>query len=218
MAWSQNLVIFLTSKPFKVGRNESYHFFLWLCIDASSPSHSPVLRPSFSNCSIDLIKINFSSDPKLKMQSLWLKINTIPSTSFSLNSRKPRTTHWRRDLERPLGIAISCSNTNSGSESSGGDGATPPSIQPNHSFLSRSQTYALLKQQLAVAARFEVSSFFYSSINLVGLVWFSFMCMQNFEEAARIRDSLKRFEDDEPVLRLRRLMKKAVEEERFQVT
>ncbi|KMZ61476.1 Protein ApaG [Zostera marina] len=126
------------------------------------------------------------------MQSLWLKLNTIPSTaaSFSLNSGKPRTTQWRRDLERPLGITISCcSSTDSGNESN----TSPPSSYPNSSFLSRSQTYALLKQQLAVAVRFE-----------------------NYKEAARIRDSLKRFEDDEPVLRLRRLMKKAVEEERFQ--
>ncbi|CAA7402272.1 unnamed protein product [Spirodela intermedia] len=61
------------------------------------------------------------------------------------------------------------------------------------SILSRTQKYALLKQQLAVAAKFE-----------------------NYEEAARIRDSLKSFEEEEPMLHLRRLMKEAVEEERFE--
>ncbi|TKY55215.1 ApaG protein [Spatholobus suberectus] len=61
------------------------------------------------------------------------------------------------------------------------------------SFLSRTQTYALLKQQLQVAAKSE-----------------------DYKEAARIRDSLKLFEDEEPVLRLRRLLKEAVAEERFQ--
>ncbi|CAA6665538.1 unnamed protein product [Spirodela intermedia] len=38
----------------------------------------------------------------------------------------------------------------------------------------------------------------------------------NYEEAARIRDSLKSFEEEEPMLHLRRLMKEAVEEERFE--
>ncbi|XP_020237529.1 uncharacterized protein LOC109816810 isoform X2 [Cajanus cajan] len=61
------------------------------------------------------------------------------------------------------------------------------------SFLSRTQTYALLKQQLHVAAKSE-----------------------DYKEAARIRDSLKLFEEEEPVLRLRRLLKEAVAEERFQ--
>ncbi|KAG5032029.1 hypothetical protein AAZX31_06G172900 [Glycine max] len=37
-----------------------------------------------------------------------------------------------------------------------------------------------------------------------------------YEEAARIRDSLKCFEDEVPVLRLRRLLKEAVADERFQ--
>ncbi|KAK7330499.1 hypothetical protein VNO77_24694 [Canavalia gladiata] len=61
------------------------------------------------------------------------------------------------------------------------------------SFLSRTQTYALLKQQMQVAAKSE-----------------------DYKEAARIRDSLKLFEDEEPVLRLRRLMKEAIADERFQ--
>lgn len=60
-------------------------------------------------------------------------------------------------------------------------------------FLFRSQTYALLKQQMAVAAKFE-----------------------DYKEAARIRDSLKFFEEEEPALHLRKLMRKAIEEERFE--
>lgn len=66
--------------------------------------------------------------------------------------------------------------------------------QSPKSFLSRSQTYALLKQQLEVAAKSE-----------------------DYKEAARIRDSLKLFEEEEPVLRLRRLIKQAIAEERFEV-
>ncbi|CAL9114090.1 unnamed protein product [Musa textilis] len=60
-------------------------------------------------------------------------------------------------------------------------------------FLFRSQTYAMLKQQMAVAAKFE-----------------------DYKEAARIRDSLKFFEEEEPALHLRKLMRKAIEEERFE--
>jgi hypothetical protein len=41
--------------------------------------------------------------------------------------------------------------------------------------------------------------------------------LQDYKEAARLRDSLRSFEEEEPVLRLRRLMKKATEEERFEV-
>ncbi|OVA16971.1 UVR domain [Macleaya cordata] len=39
---------------------------------------------------------------------------------------------------------------------------------------------------------------------------------EDYKEAARIRDSLKSFEEEEPVLRLRRLMKDAITEERFE--
>ncbi|PKI59126.1 hypothetical protein CRG98_020492 [Punica granatum] len=39
---------------------------------------------------------------------------------------------------------------------------------------------------------------------------------EDYEEAARLRDSLKLFEEEEPVLQLRRLMKEAVAEERFE--
>jgi hypothetical protein len=41
--------------------------------------------------------------------------------------------------------------------------------------------------------------------------------VQDYKEAARLRDSLRSFEEEEPVLRLRRLMRKAIEEERFEV-
>ncbi|XWS50946.1 hypothetical protein CRYUN_Cryun12cG0134700 [Craigia yunnanensis] len=50
----------------------------------------------------------------------------------------------------------------------------------------------MLKQQMEVAAKSE-----------------------DYKEAARIRDSLKMFEEEEPVLRLRRLIKKAVADERY---
>lgn len=61
------------------------------------------------------------------------------------------------------------------------------------SFLSRTETYALLKHQLEVAAKSE-----------------------DYKEAARLRDSLKLFEEEEPALRLRRLLKEAIAEERFE--
>ncbi|KAJ1418281.1 UVR domain [Sesbania bispinosa] len=60
------------------------------------------------------------------------------------------------------------------------------------SFLSQSHNYAILKHQMEVAAKSE-----------------------DYEEAARIRDSLKCFEEDVPVLRLRRLLKEAIADERF---
>ncbi|KAG8476148.1 hypothetical protein CXB51_033191 [Gossypium anomalum] len=79
-----------------------------------------------------------------------------------------------------------------------GGGGERPSLDPNptqnqSSFLSRSQTYAMLKQQMEVAAKSE-----------------------DYKEAARIRDSLKIFEEEEPVLRFRRLIKEAVADERFE--
>ena len=42
-------------------------------------------------------------------------------------------------------------------------------------------------------------------------------CLKDYKEAARIRDSLRSFEEEEPVLRLRRLLKQAIAEERFEV-
>ncbi|RWW15321.1 hypothetical protein GW17_00020856 [Ensete ventricosum] len=79
------------------------------------------------------------------------------------------------------------------------------------SFLFRSQTYAMLKQQMAVAAKFEVG--FGISYRVLVSYWFC----QDYKEAARIRDSLKFFEEEEPALHLRKLMRKAVEDERFEI-
>ncbi|KAM7273125.1 hypothetical protein ACFE04_027789 [Oxalis oulophora] len=67
-----------------------------------------------------------------------------------------------------------------------------PSLSPS-SFLSRLQTYSLLKQRMEVAINSE-----------------------DYKEAARIRDSLNSLESVHPVLRLRRLSKEAVANERFE--
>jgi ApaG protein len=91
--------------------------------------------------------------------------------------------------------------------------------------LMRSQKYAMLKQQLAVAAQFEVGEGFARKSKLCIIVRLNRGCpfisnrdwLQDYKEAARLRDSLRSFEEEEPVLRLRRLMKKATEEERFEV-
>ncbi|GAV58367.1 UVR domain-containing protein/DUF525 domain-containing protein [Cephalotus follicularis] len=114
----------------------------------------------------------------------------------------------RRKADLELGSCsrrqwLNCSRQQSGRDSrivacsleksdNGGGPSPSPSINPS-SFLSRTQTYALLKQQMEVAAKSE-----------------------DYKEAARIRDSLKSFEKDEPVLRLRRLLKEAVADEKFQ--
>ncbi|GAB2269832.1 hypothetical protein Dimus_004749 [Dionaea muscipula] len=88
------------------------------------------------------------------------------------------------------------------SDRNGGDGpssspisnsGTGSSSVPGSSFVSRSQTYALLKQQMEVAAKSE-----------------------DYKEAARIRDSLRSFEEEEPILHLRRLLKEAIANERFE--
>ncbi|GMY14859.1 Protein ApaG like [Fagus crenata] len=86
---------------------------------------------------------------------------------------------------------VSCASPRNGNGSGQGSSSSP--IPSPSSFLSRSQAYALLKQRLEVAANSE-----------------------DYEEAARIRDSLKLFEEEEPVLRLRRLMKEAIVDERFE--
>ncbi|OWM90500.1 uncharacterized protein LOC116215829 [Punica granatum] len=103
-----------------------------------------------------------------------------------------------RDVPRSCRI-VSCSSSPERNVSSGGESQSSRSRQSSvsssnpRSFLSRNQTYALLKQQMEVAAKDE-----------------------DYEEAARLRDSLKLFEEEEPVLQLRRLMKEAVAEERFE--
>ncbi|KAG9446366.1 hypothetical protein H6P81_012494 [Aristolochia fimbriata] len=112
------------------------------------------------------------------MQSLSLKV----CADFSSGSRK--SSSWgrgSRDVTKTVKIVACASAKNEGDNSSAG------------SFLSRSKTYALLKQQMEVAAKSE-----------------------DYKEAARIRDSLRSFEEEEPILRLRRLMKKSVQEENFE--
>ncbi|KAF5743753.1 hypothetical protein HS088_TW08G00340 [Tripterygium wilfordii] len=84
---------------------------------------------------------------------------------------------------------VACSSERKGN----GGGQSQSSNSSPSSFLSRSQSYALLKQQMDVAAKSE-----------------------DYKEAARIRDSLRSFEEEEPVLRLRRLLKEAIADERFQ--
>lgn len=84
-------------------------------------------------------------------------------------------------------------NGGGGTSSSSSSGSGMDSDYSASSFLSRTQTYALLKQRMEVAAQSE-----------------------DYEEAARIRDSLKSFEEEEPILRLRRLLKEAISDERFE--
>ncbi|XP_004300903.1 PREDICTED: uncharacterized protein LOC101296108 [Fragaria vesca subsp. vesca] len=91
------------------------------------------------------------------------------------------------------GVRVAAESERNGWSGSRSSSQSPgPGPRPS-SFLSRSQTYALLKQQMEVAAKSE-----------------------DYEEAARIRDSLKMLEKEEPVLWLRRLIKEAVAEERFE--
>lgn len=110
-----------------------------------------------------------------KMQSLSMSLRSSSSANLLLLGSEARVRRRSRT------VTVACN-------SQGESGSSSTS-----SFLSRTQTYALLKQQLQVAAKSE-----------------------NYKEAARIRDSLKLFEEEEPVLRLRRLLKEAIAEERFQ--
>jgi hypothetical protein len=70
----------------------------------------------------------------------------------------------------------------------------------------RSQKYAMLKQQLAVAAQFEVKAemkFCNISIrrNLVSSLTCTLgLVLQDYKEAAKLRDSLRSFEEKEPML------------------
>lgn len=125
------------------------------------------------------------------MQTLGLKLVTGLNPAIGRPSPRPRPARTQK-----MGIVAassSSSNSDFSSSSSSSKSAKAASSSSSSSFLSRSQTYALLKQQMAVAAKLE-----------------------DYKEAARIRDSLKSFEAEEPVLRLHGLMKEAVEEERFE--
>lgn len=128
------------------------------------------------------------------MQTLGLKLVTGLNPAIGRPSPGP----WPRPARtQKMGIVAASSSSSSNSDfsssSSSSESAKAASSSSSSSFLSRSQTYALLKQQMAVAAKLE-----------------------DYKEAARIRDSLKSFEAEEPVLRLRGLMKEAVKEERFE--
>ncbi|OAY69260.1 uncharacterized protein LOC109716698 [Ananas comosus] len=137
------------------------------------------------------------------MQSLSIKM--VPATRTGAGGRATPTTARARGRGRAkeipcrlsLVVAPAAASSSSPSPSSGGNepDAKEEKAAADYrgSFLSRSQTYALLKQQMAVAAKFE-----------------------DYKEAARLRDSLRSFEEEEPVLRLRSLMRKAVDEERFE--
>ncbi|XP_073014992.1 uncharacterized protein [Primulina eburnea] len=98
---------------------------------------------------------------------------------FNYLSLRSRLSGGVKDHDLRVNRIVACSKSQSSGSSQG-------------SFFSRTETYALLKQQLEVAAKSE-----------------------DYKEAARLRDSLKLFEEEEPVLRLRRLLKEAIAEERF---
>ncbi|XP_066365787.1 uncharacterized protein [Miscanthus floridulus] len=125
----------------------------------------------------------------------------VPTAAWT--GPRPRIARWPQGRftaeRRALVASAAASDANSSSNSPGKDEEREEVVQREKkekavaSLLMRSQKYAMLKQQLAVAAQFE-----------------------DYKEAARLRDSLRSFEEEEPVLRLRRLMKKAIDEERFE--
>ncbi|CAL4910127.1 unnamed protein product [Urochloa decumbens] len=129
--------------------------------------------------------------------------SSSPAPTAAWMGRRPRTARWPRGrlpaARRVVVASAAASDANSSSNSPGKDEEREEVARKEKeekaaaSLLMRSQKYAMLKQQLAVAAQFE-----------------------DYKEAARLRDSLRSFEEEEPVLRLRRLMKKAIQEERFE--
>ncbi|XP_016191924.2 uncharacterized protein LOC107632781 [Arachis ipaensis] len=117
------------------------------------------------------------------MQSLSIKsLGDLRLLSSTTTNRKRE---WANCSMRRRVTILACASERNGYGSGREDSTTS-------SFQSRSHTYALLKQQMEVAAKSE-----------------------DYKEAARIRDSLKLFEEEEPVLRLRRLLKEAIADERF---
>ncbi|KAF6988507.1 hypothetical protein CFC21_006032 [Triticum aestivum] len=137
----------------------------------------------------------------------WVGLSSPPAAPTVVwMRRRPRTTRWpqrsssaaRRAVVAAASSSPPSSDANSSSNSPGSDEEAEEAAgkaegdKTAAAFLLRSQKYAMLKQQLAVAAQLE-----------------------DYKEAARLRDSLRLFEEEEPVLRLRRSLKKAVEEERF---
>lgn len=103
----------------------------------------------------------------------------------------------RKDLTRRCRIFVACA---ADSEKNGerehanvGSGSDSDSERSLGSLKSRSQTYAFLKQKMDVAAKAE-----------------------DYKEAARIRDSLKSLEEEEPTFQLKKMLKEAILEERFE--
>lgn len=51
----------------------------------------------------------------------------------------------------------------------------------------------------------------------IELIFWLETLLKDYEEAARLRDSLKSFEEEEPVLHLKRLLREAIANEKFEV-
>jgi hypothetical protein len=150
-----------------------------------------------------------------------------PAPTAAWAVQRPRTVRWLRGRLPAARRAAAASDANSSSNPPGRDEETDEAAARKEmeekaaaSLLMRSQKYAMLKQQLAVAAKFEVWQESQSSVlwhirigavrsSQIGIGW---------RITRRLRDSLRSFEEEEePVPRLSRLMKKATEEQRFEV-
>ncbi|KAL0918523.1 hypothetical protein M5K25_010535 [Dendrobium thyrsiflorum] len=136
------------------------------------------------------------------MHSLGLKLVSLKPATFSKawpnHSEKTRRCHVilsasSNSSSSSSSSSFSSSSSSSSSSEKGGTENEKILSSTTTSFLSKSQNYALLKKQMAVAVNSE-----------------------NYKEAARIRDSLKSFEEEDPVLRLQGLLKRAILEERFE--
>ncbi|KAK1407231.1 hypothetical protein QVD17_38845 [Tagetes erecta] len=138
------------------------------------------------------------------MQSVSLKLfiefnnvesrHTTPARAcFGAGNAPVRLSYGDRN-RRNCGIIARASERDAGAGAGAeAGGAESQSQQNSSSQFARNQTYALLKQQMELAAKSE-----------------------DYEEAARLRDSLKSFEKEEPVLRLRGLMREAIANEKFE--
>ncbi|XP_037487291.1 uncharacterized protein LOC119365749 isoform X1 [Triticum dicoccoides] len=164
----------------------------------------------------------------------WVGLSSPPAAPTAAPTavwmrRRPRTTRWpqrsssaaRRAVVAAASSSPPSSDANSSSNSPGSDEEAEEAAgkaegdKTAAAFLLRSQKYAMLKQQLAVAAQLEFTEGVPTNANLCCSATVSCNLWQDYKEAARLRDSLRLFEEEEPVLRLRRSLKKAVEEERF---
>ncbi|KAK1435770.1 hypothetical protein QVD17_01539 [Tagetes erecta] len=131
------------------------------------------------------------------MQSVSLKLFVELNNVESWRTTPGRVTFGAGDCSVRLnGVnkwKRSCRMIARASDRDAGAGPESQSEQNTSSVFERNQFYALMKQQMELAVMSE-----------------------NYEEAARLRDSLKLFEEEEPVLRLQALMKEAVANERFE--